>query len=231
MTASPHSHPRPDETLRPALEALAARDSDIARHYARCGLPPERGQPVGFAGLVRIIAAQQVSAASAGAIIGRLEAALNPVTAEGFLELDEAALKAIGLSRPKMRYCRALAEDLLAGRIDLDGLVGLDDEAAIEHLVRAKGIGVWSAEVYLLFALRRPDVWPADDLAVQVAVQRVKGLAARPGRAEMVALAAPWRPHRSAAARFMWHAYRHPGLPDGMANNSDENQPLGKRSA
>ncbi len=217
MTASPHSHPPPDETLRPALEALAARDADIARHYAHCGLPPERGQPAGFAGLARIIAAQQVSAASANAIIGRLEAALCPVTAEGFLELDEAALKAIGLSRPKMRYCRALAEDLLTGRIDLDGLVDLDDQAAIEHLVQAKGIGVWSAEVYLLFALRRPDVWPADDLAVQVAVQRVKGLEARPGRAEMRELAEPWRPHRSAAARFMWHAYHHPGLPDGSA--------------
>ena len=209
--------PRPDETLRPALEALAARDADIARHYAHCGLPPERGQPVGFAGLARIIAAQQVSAASAHAIIGRLEATLRPVTAEGFLELDDGALKAIGLSRPKMRYCRALAEDLLAGRIDLDGLAALDDQAAIEHLVRAKGIGVWSAEIYLLFALRRPDVWPADDLAVQVAVQRVKGLEARPGRAEMVELAAPWRPHRSAAARFLWHLYRHPGLPEGGA--------------
>ena len=207
-------NPRPDETLRPALEALAARDADIARHYAHCGLPPERGRPLGFAGLAQIIAAQQVSAASAHAIIGRLEAALRPCTPQGFLELDEVALQAIGLSRPKMRYCRALAEDILAGRIDLDGLSSLDDEAAIEHLVRAKGIGVWSAEVYLLFALRRPDVWPADDLAVRVAVQRVKGLAARPGRAEMRELAAPWRPHRSAAARFMWHAYHHPGLPE-----------------
>ena len=228
MTASPDCHPRPDETLRPALEALAACDADIARHYALCGLPPERGQPAGFAGLARIIAAQQVSAASANAIIGRLEAALNPCTPEGFLELDDEALKAVGLSRPKMRYCRALAEDILAGRIDLDGLATLDDEAAIEHLTQAKGIGVWSAEVYLLFALRRPDVWPADDLAVQVAVQRVKGLDQRPGRAEMVALAAPWRPHRSAAARFMWHAYRHPGLPDGKAQTMREEQRLGE---
>ncbi len=217
MTASPHSYPRPDETLRPALEALAARDPDIARHYALCGLPPERGQPAGFAGLARIIAAQQVSAASANAIIGRLEAALRPCTPEGFLKLDDEALKAVGLSRPKMRYCRGLAEDLLAGRIDLDGLAGLDDEAAIEHLVQAKGIGVWSAEVYLLFALRRPDVWPADDLAVRIAVQRIKALETRPGRAEMRALAEPWRPHRSAAARFMWHLYRHPGLPEGRA--------------
>ena len=208
---------RPDETLRPALEALSACDGDIARHYRACGLPPVRRRPEGFAGLIHIIAAQQVSAASANAIIGRLEAALRRCTPEAFLELDEAALRAIGLSRQKMRYCRALAEDLLAGRLDLDGLGRLDDAAAIECLVQAKGIGPWSAEIYLLFALRRPDVWPADDLAVQVAVQRVKGLDARPGRAAMVEIAEPWRPHRSAAARFFWHVYRHPGLPDGAA--------------
>ncbi len=227
MDACPHSHPRPDETLRPALEALAARDPDIASHYALCGLPPERRRPAGFAGLAQIIAAQQVSAASANAIIGRLEAALRPCTPEGCLELDDGALRAIGLSRQKMRYCRALAEDLLARRIELDGLAGLDDAAAIEHLVQAKGIGVWSAEIYLLFALRRPDVWPADDLAVQVAVQRIKGLEERPGRAEMVELAAPWRPYRSAAARFMWHLYRHPGLPEGTAQTTEENQRVG----
>ena len=103
------------------------------------------------------------------------------------------------------------------GRIDLAALAGLDDEAAIERLVQAKGIGLWSAEIYLLFALGRPDVWPADDLAVQVAVQRVKDLPERPLRARMVEIAEPWRPHRSAAARFLWHVYRHPGLPDGAA--------------
>ncbi len=231
MTADPHSHPRPDESLRPALEALAARDSDIARHYAHCGLPPERRRPSGFAGLAQIIAAQQVSAASANAIVRRLEAALSPVTAEGFLELDEGELKTIGLSRPKMRYCRALAEDLLAGRIDLDGLGCLDDQAAIAHLIQATGIGVWSAEIYLLFALRRPDVWPADDLVVRIAVQRVKGLAERPGRAEMRDLAEPWRPYRSAAARFMWHAYRHPGLPEGVTPTNQESQRVGERQA
>ncbi len=209
--------PRPDESLRPALEALSAGDADIARHYRAYGLPPRRRRPEGFAGLIHIIAAQQLSAASANAIIARLEAAARPLTPETFLGLDETALKATGLSRPKARYGRALAEDLLAGRLDLDGLAELDDAAAIERLVQAKGIGPWSAEIYLLFALGRPDVWPADDLAVQVAVQRVKGLDARPGRAAMVEIAEPWRPHRSAAARFLWHVYRHPGLPDGPA--------------
>jgi DNA-3-methyladenine glycosylase II len=206
--------PRPDESLRPALEALAERDGDIARHYEICGLPPERRRPEGFAGLVHIIVAQQVSAAAANTIIARLEAAARPLTPETFLSLDEAAFKGIGLSRQKARYGRALAEGLLAGSLDLDGLSGLEDEAAIERLTQAKGIGRWSAEIYLLFAMRRPDVWPAGDLAVQAATQRVKGLDERPGRAVLVEIAEPWRPYRSAAARFLWHVYRHPGLPD-----------------
>jgi DNA-3-methyladenine glycosylase II len=207
----------PDETLRPALEALAARDPDIARAYAACGLPPVRRRAPGFAGLLHIICAQQVSAASAAAMIGRLDAAARPLDPGSFLALDDAALRAIGFSRAKVRYGRALAEDVLAGRIDVDGLARMDEAAAVAHLCRAKGIGRWTAEIYLLFALGRPDVWPADDLAVQVAAQRLKGLAARPGRAAMLALAEPWRPYRSAAARFLWHLYRHPGVPEGEA--------------
>ena len=204
----------PDRTLRAALEALAARDPDVARHYAACGLPPVRRRRPGFAGLLHIIVAQQVSAASAAAIIARLDAAVRPLDPGGFLALDDAALRAIGLSRQKMRYGRALAEDVAGGRIDLRALARMDDDGAIAHLTRAKGIGRWTAEIYLLFALGRPDVWPAGDLAVQVAAQRLKGLAARPGREDMIALAEPWRPYRSAAARFLWHIYRHPGMPD-----------------
>lgn len=203
-----------DDALRPALEALAARDPDIARHYAACGLPPVRRRPLGFSGLLQIVVAQQVSAQSAAAIIGRLTAAARPLTPEAFLALDETALRAIGLSRQKMRYGRALAEDVVAGRIDFRAVRRMDDETAIAHLVQAKGIGRWSAEVYLLFALQRPDVWPADDLAVQVAAQKLKGLSDRPRGDAMRALAEPWRPFRSAAARFLWHIYRHPGLPE-----------------
>jgi len=208
---------RPDRALAPALEALAARDADIARHFAACGLPPARRQLKGFAGLLRIVVAQQVSAHAARAIIARLAAAARPLTPEAFLALDDEALRSIGLSRQKIRYGRALAEDVLAGRLNFRALGCMDDEAAIAHMVRAKGIGRWSAEIYLLFALRRPDIWPADDLAVQVAAQRLKGLEARPARENMIALAEPWRPHRSAAARFLWHIYRHPGVPDAPA--------------
>jgi DNA-3-methyladenine glycosylase II len=209
------SEPPGDETLRPALEALAEADRDLARAYRACGLPPVRRHVPGFAGLLRIVMAQQVSAASAQAIIERLDTAAQPLTAETFGALDDAALRAIGLSRQKMRYGRVLAEGLLAGRLDLDRLAALDDDAAMARLMEIKGVGRWTAEIYLLFALGRPDVWPADDLAVQVAAQRLKGLEERPKRPRMVELAEPWRPHRSAAARLLWHLYRHPGVPLG----------------
>ncbi len=204
-----------DETLRPAMEALAERDPDIAIAYEVCGLPPIRRHEPGFAGLIRIMAAQQVSAQAAQAIISRLDAALKPVSAEGFLALDDEAQKQIGLSRPKQRYGRALAEDILAGRLDLKEIEMLDDEAAAAALMKVKGIGRWTAEVYLLFALQRPDIWPAGDLAVQVAAQKLKKLSERPVGETMIALAEGWRPYRTAAARFLWHMYRHPGVPEG----------------
>lgn len=213
MTAlSPTPEPVPDETLRPALEALAERDDDIARAYATCGLPPVRGQKPGFDGLLRIIFGQQVSTASARAIVGRLDARLPEVTPEAFLTLDEAELKAIGLSRQKMRYGRALAEDLLSGRIDLVGVESMEDEDAVAHLLRGLGIGRWTAEIYLLFSLKRTDIWPVGDLAVRVAAQRLKGLKERPTEKAMHALGEPWRPHRAAAAHFLWHYYRHDGV-------------------
>ena len=202
----------PDETLRPALDALAARDRDIAAAYALCGLPPVRGSPTGFAGLVRVIVSQQVSAAAGRAIMGRLEQAVRPLAPDALLKLDDEALRAVGLSRAKLRYCRGLAEDLTDGRLDLDALEAMTDDEAIAAITRVKGLGRWSAECYLLFALKRPDVWPADDLAVRVAMQRLKGLDARPTTKQMDALAEPWRPYRSAAARFLWHTYRHPGI-------------------
>lgn len=202
----------PDESLRPALEALAARDRDIAEAYARCGLPPVRSSPAGFQGLIHAIVCQQVSAAAGRAILGRLEAAVRPMTPKKLLKLDDEALRAVGLSRPKMHYCRGLAEELASGRLDLAAVHALNDTAAIARITEVKGLGRWSAECYLLFALKRPDVWPADDLAVQTAMQRLKGLPARPTTKVMDRLAEPWRPHRSAAARFLWHYYRHPGL-------------------
>lgn len=194
------------------MDALAAADPDIAEAYARCGLPPVRGSEPGFAGLIRMIAGQQVSVQSARAIIERLEARADPLTAEVFLTLGEDDLRAVGFSRPKMAYGRLLAEAIAGGGLDVDGLAALDDDAAIAALTAVKGIGRWTAEIYLLFALRRPDVWPVGDLALCVAAQHLKKLAQRPDAKAMAALGEAWRPHRSAAARFLWHLYRHPGV-------------------
>jgi len=209
--------PIPDERLRPAMEALAAGDPDIAEAYGRCGLPPERGSAPGFAGLIRMIAGQQVSVQSARAIIDRLETRVAPLTAEEFLKTTEDDLRAVGFSRPKMRYGRILAEEIAGGGLDVDGLAGLDDEAAIAALTRIKGIGRWTAEIYLLFALGRPDVLPAGDLALCIAAQHLKKLESRPDPKAMLALGEIWRPHRSTAARFLWHLYRHPGVALGRS--------------
>ncbi len=204
----------PDASLREPLEQLAKGDSDLARAYDQVGLPPVRGYDPGFAGLLRILVGQQISAAAARSITTRLEAAAQPLTPETFLALGDAETRAIGLSGQKVRYGRALAEAIIGGDLDLDSLTGMDDEAVTAELVRIKGVGPWTAEIYLLFALRRADVWPAGDLAIRSALQRLRGLDERPSIAHTREEAERWRPHRSAAARFLWHYYRHPGLPD-----------------
>ncbi len=202
--------PKPDVTLQPALEALCEGDPLLAGAYARCGLPPERGHPPGFEGLVRIIAAQQVSAGAARAIVARLAERFPALTPEAALEAGAEELRACGLSRPKVAYCLGLAEESRAGRLDFSALERMADEAAIDRLVAAKGIGRWTAEVYLLFSMKRPDVFPGGDLALQAAIQRLLGLDQRPDPAEAARIAGErWRPHRSAAARFLWHYYHH----------------------
>lgn len=197
--------------LQRALDHLAAADPDLGRAATQVGAPPPRARPAGFAGLLNILVAQQVSAAAARAIWGRLVAG-GPPTPVRFLAYDDARLKAIGLSRQKIAYGRGLAADVAAGRLDLDAVAALDDDAAIAALTRIKGVGRWSAEVYLLFCLQRPDVLPADDLALLVAAQRLKGYEQRPTAAGLRAAAEPWRPWRSVAARLLWHYYsRAPG--------------------
>jgi len=205
--AMPDAAP-PDPALAEALGALAARDPDLARAAAVAGPLPDRRRSPGFATLAKIVVQQQLSLASAAAIWGRLEAAARPVAPAAILALDDDALRRIGLSARKAEYCRALAAEIVEGRLDLAGLAALDDEAAVAALVRVKGIGRWTAEIYLLFALDRRDIWPAGDLALRVAIQRLKGLAARPDGPAMAALADPWRPWRGVAARLLWHYYR-----------------------
>ncbi len=195
-------------TLARAIDRLAGVDPDIAAAVARIGYPIPRQRPPGFATLLRIMVAQQVSTKSAAAIWGRLEAACAPeVAPTRFLALDEAALQAIGLSRRKMAYGRGLAEALAAGKLDLDRLATDPEEAAIAALCALHGFGRWSAEIYLLFALGRTDSFPADDLGLQVGMQRLKRLDTRPSRSVMDQLAEPWRPWRGCGAIFLWHVY------------------------
>jgi DNA-3-methyladenine glycosylase II len=205
-------HPEPDLSLRPVLEELSRRDADIARAYAICGLPETRNRKPGFPGLVRIVIGQQVSAGAARVIAERLDAALSPITPEVMLRATPARLRKAGLSRAKIAYLKGLACAIETGALDFDAIARQDDAEAMASLRAHKGIGRWSAELYLLFSLRRPDVWPAGDLAVRAAVRRLKRLRAVPDEKRMDRIAEPWRPHRSAAALFLWHYYRHPGV-------------------
>ena len=217
---TPHEHPLSEFALAAALDRLAERDVDLAQALASIGYPAPRQRVPGFATLLRIMVAQQVSTRSAAAIWARLEAACAPlVSAERFLALDEAALRAIGLSRQKMAYGHGLAEAVASGALDLDALATGPEDAAILTISSLHGFGRWSAEIYLLFALGRADCWPADDLALQIGMQRLKRLDARPGRRAMDALAEPWRPWRGAGAIFLWHYYGAATLDDHRADH------------
>lgn len=193
--------------LRVAFQQLAARDPELAAIVERFGPPPLWDRAPGFATLLHLILEQQVSLASAQAAFDRLRAAAEPLTAARFLKLTDAELLAIGFSRQKARYGRALANAVVDGSLDLDGLPALDDDAVHRALVAVPGIGPWTAAVYLLTVLGRRDVWPVGDIALAQAVAEVKGLERRPGPLEMAVLGEAWRPWRSVAARLFWHDY------------------------
>jgi len=193
--------------LARGLSVLDERDPDLARIRKELGSPPLWLRPKGFSTLVRIILEQQVSLASAKAAHSRLLAAASPLTPGRFLKLRDAALKTIGFSSQKTAYCRELAESIIQGHLDLAALSRLDDEAARSRLLRVRGIGPWTADIYLLMALGRPDIWPTGDLALAVAVRSVKRLSAFPTPEKLDTLGSAWRPWRSVAARLLWHYY------------------------
>jgi len=201
--------------LRTGVEWLAARDADLARLVVRNGVPPLWRRKPGFATAVLIVLEQQVSLASARAAFDRLVGALGEVEPAGFLSLDDVELRAIGFSRQKAGYCRGLASGLLDGSIDLDALVSLDDDEARRRLIGIRGIGPWTADVYLMFALGRIDTWPPGDRALLVSLGRAKGLDDVPTSQVAVGMAEAWRPWRSVAARLLWHDYL--GGPDAVA--------------
>jgi len=190
-----------------ALAVLAEADADLAAIHTRLGPPPFWTREPGFPTFVHIILEQQVSLASAQAAFDRLRAVANPLTPERFLELDDATLRNIGFSRQKLDYCRLLARALIAGELDLIALHEMPDAAVRDQLLQRKGIGPWTADVYLLMALRRSDIWPIGDRALVVAVREVKGLPHDPTPVEMEMFGTAWQPWRAVAARLLWHHY------------------------
>jgi DNA-3-methyladenine glycosylase II len=190
------------------LAELAARDPELAAALARLGPPLPRVREPGFATLLHVVVAQQISTRAVASIWRRLgEAMGGEPTAARFLALSDAELRVCGLSGPKVRYGRGLAEAVASGALPVEALGAMGEEEAVAAITALRGFGRWSAEIYLLFALGRADVFPADDLALQVGYQRLKGLEERPGARRLRELTEPWRPFRGAGAVFLWHYY------------------------
>jgi DNA-3-methyladenine glycosylase II len=196
-----------EATFARCVKTLSVRDDDLARVVKKYGAPPLWVREPGFPTLVYIILEQQVSLASAKAAFDRLNAAVRPLTPHRFLKLTNDDLLRIGFSRQKTLYTRLLAESLARGYFDLRNLRDLHDDAARKMLVAFKGIGNWTADIYLLSALRRSDIWPIGDLALATAVQEVKRLRQRPSPEKLEKMSAPWKPWRAVAARLFWHHY------------------------
>lgn len=195
------------DQLRAALDALSAREPALAAAIDRAGYPEPRIRERGYATLLRTIVGQQVSTKAAESVWRKLEGIVGSLDDPGNIaRASDEQLREAGLSRQKAGYARSLADEVTSGRLDLDNLPA-DDEEAIAALVRIKGIGRWSAEIYLLFAEGRADIWPAGDLAVQIEVGRILGHDARPSEKLTRELAEAWRPHRGAAAILAWHHY------------------------
>jgi len=195
------------DQLDAAARILAGRDPDLAGIIERLGPPPLWDRKPGFATLIAIVLEQQVSLQSGAAALERLRRAAGSLEPEAIVELGEAGARSAGLTRQKARYVVALAEATLDGRFDPTRIAAASDDEARTQLISLLGIGGWTADIYLLMALGRPDIWPDGDLALATAMRRAKGLPALPDRAAQRALAEGWRPWRAVAARLLWHAY------------------------
>jgi DNA-3-methyladenine glycosylase II len=199
--------PLTQKSLALAARELAARDEILRAIHARHGDPPLWRREAGFTTLVHIILEQQVSLKSAKSMLVRLEGVIKPFTPERFLELGDAHLRGLGVTRQKSSYLMDLSTSIAKGELSFTKLARMSDDDARVTLTRIKGIGSWSADVYLLMAMRRADIWPAGDLALAVAMKELMGLAARPGPLELEQWAEQWRPHRAVAARMLWQYY------------------------
>ena len=190
-----------------ALRILGKQDPDIDKILSAIGPPVWRKRRSGFPTLVRIILEQQVSLASGRALFVKLSQAVPTLTPREFLKLDTDTLRAMGFSRQKTRYCRILAEAIKVGALPLQGLESMDDDQVRKELTKLTGIGKWTADIYLMEGLKRPDIWPVGDLALAIAVQKVLNLKKRPTPDKLEKLGNKWKPWRAVAARVFWHQY------------------------
>ncbi len=199
--------PLTQKSLARAARELAARDEMLAGIHATYGDPPLWRRAAGFTTLAHIILEQQVSLKSAKSMLVRLQSAIQPFEPERFLELGDAHLRGLGVTRQKSAYLIDLSASIVNGHLSFTKLARMSDDEARLALMRIKGIGLWSADVYLLMAMRRADIWPAGDLALAVAMKELKSLSVRPTPMELESLAEHWRPHRAVAARMLWQYY------------------------
>jgi DNA-3-methyladenine glycosylase II len=191
-----------------ALAELARIDSDVARALESVGLPEPRIRPQGFETLLSTIVSQQISTQAAKAIMGRVRALLPQPSAAAILALEDKTLREAGLSFRKIEYAKGLAQAVESGRLNIAALAAASNEEAIETIMSLRGFGRWSAEIYLMFSLQREDIFPADDLALQVALGRLKNLDQKPTPKQASILIEHWSPWRSAGSLFLWHYYR-----------------------
>jgi DNA-3-methyladenine glycosylase II len=203
---------------------LAARDKDLARLLDTDGIPPLWARKPGFATLIHIILEQQVSLASALAMYKRLVDNIVPFTPRRFSEVGSSYLRSLGVTRQKASYCLNLALTILDKQLDLKAVTKMKDADVLETLTRIKGIGPWTANIYLLMALGRPDIWPAGDIALENTLRKIKVLDAKPTSATLSEVAESWRPFRSVAARMLWHHYLSSDRPNASKRNKKDSR-------
>jgi len=206
------------KSLAITARSVALIDNDFARILEKHGLPPLWEREPGFITLIRIILEQQVSLASADAMFQRLKKNINPLSPATVITAGEDFLRSFGVTRQKAAYFLNVAWAIQNKELDLDALGQESDDVAIEKLSSVKGIGPWTAKIYLLMALRRPDVWPAGDVALATAFKNLKGRSVRPTQPELSEIAKDWSPHRATAARMLWHYYL-TGMQDNVGNS------------
>ncbi len=196
-----------NDRLSIAVVHLTKKDKDLAAIFKSDGIPPLWARKPGFTTLVKIILEQQVSLASAKAIYRRVARSINPFTPKHIEELGIDYLKSLGVTRQKSSYIINIAKAINNGEIDLKSLHKIDDESVKENLMNIKGIGSWTADIYLLMALRRPDIWPSGDIALEKTIHKLKRLKSNSSSERILKVAEQWRPFRSVAARMLWHHY------------------------